>query len=53
MYQAYGIAALVGPLISAAAGNLKLTFVISAILSLIGLIISLFIKSPFRKADSI
>ncbi len=48
MYQAYGIAALVGPLISAAAGNLKLTFIISAILSLIGLIISLFIRSPFR-----
>lgn len=53
MYQAYGIAALVGPLISAGAGNLKVTFIISAILSFIGLIISLFIKSPFRKADSI
>lgn len=44
-YQAYGLAALVGPIIVSSAGSLKLTFMIAAILSMLGAVIT-FITPP-------
>lgn len=46
VYQAYGLAALVGPIIVANVGNLKPTFIISAILAIIGAGLSLMVKAP-------
>ncbi|KAB3525739.1 L-lactate MFS transporter [Alkaliphilus serpentinus] len=46
VYQAYGIAALVGPYIVANAGGLKSTFIIAAVLAIIGSIITLMTKPP-------
>jgi OFA family oxalate/formate antiporter-like MFS transporter len=44
VFQAYGIAALVGPLIVASAGSLKTTFLISAVLALVGGVMTLNMK---------
>lgn len=49
MYQAYGIAALLGPILASNLGNLKITFIVSAILSLVGFVITFFIKLPIKK----
>ncbi|WP_129598887.1 L-lactate MFS transporter [Anaerophilus nitritogenes] len=44
MYQAYGLAALAGPFIMQSTGELKLTFIITSILSIIGACITFMIK---------
>ncbi|SDK94454.1 L-lactate MFS transporter [Natronincola ferrireducens] len=46
IYQAYGIAALVGPVIVANAGGLKPTFIIAAILAVIGAGMTFMVKPP-------
>lgn len=46
VYQAYGVAALVGPIIVANAGGLKPTFLIAAILALVGAGLTFVIKPP-------
>jgi len=46
VYQAYGLAALVGPIIVANAGGLKPTFLIAAILALIGAGLTFILKAP-------
>lgn len=46
VYQAYGVAALVGPIIVANAGGLKPTFMIAAVLSVIGAMITFVVKQP-------
>jgi MFS transporter, OFA family, oxalate/formate antiporter len=40
VYQAYGLAALVGPLIVSAVGSLQMTFLIAAVLTVIGALIT-------------
>lgn len=44
VYQAYGISAIVGPMIAANTGSLITTFLIAGILSIAGIILSLTIK---------
>ncbi|MDR5659165.1 OFA family MFS transporter [Serpentinicella sp. ANB-PHB4] len=51
VYQAYGVAALVGPMIVAYVGGLKPTFIIAAILSIIGAVVTLTIKKPMPSDD--
>ncbi len=46
VYQAYGIAALVGPIIVANVGGLKPTFMISAVLAIIGGAMTFIVKAP-------
>lgn len=46
VYQAYGISALIGPIISANTGSLITTFLIAGIVSVIGLLLSFTIKIP-------
>ncbi|PAB56517.1 MFS transporter [Anaeromicrobium sediminis] len=46
VYQAYGAAALVGPIIVANAGGLKPTFMIAAVLAVIGAILTFIVKPP-------
>ncbi|TCO72194.1 L-lactate MFS transporter [Marinisporobacter balticus] len=46
VYQAYGIAALAGPIIVTNAGGLKPTFLIAAVLSVIGAILTFTVKPP-------
>ncbi|MCM1989127.1 OFA family MFS transporter [Oceanirhabdus seepicola] len=48
VYQAYGIAALVGPIIVANAGGLKPTFMISAVLAIIGGAMTFLVKQPVK-----
>lgn len=48
IYQAYGIAALVGPIIVAYVGGLKPTFLIAAILSIIGVALTFIVKPPVK-----
>ncbi len=47
VYQAYGIAALVGPIIVSSVGSLKTTFMISSLLSALGIILTLVLKSKY------
>ncbi|MBV1759335.1 MAG: MFS transporter, partial [Dethiosulfatibacter sp.] len=49
VFQAYGLAALVGPVIVANAGSLQETFVFSAIVALIAGILALFVKKPLKQ----
>ena len=49
VFQAYGLAALVGPVIVAKAGSLQETFVFSAIVALIAGILALFVKKPLKQ----
>ncbi len=51
VYQAYGIAALAGPLIVRIVGGLKPTFMISAILAIIGCILTIMVKQPTLDAS--
>ncbi len=46
IYQAYGLAALVGPIIVASIGGLKPTFLIAAILSVVGIFLTFMVKPP-------
>lgn len=46
VYQAYGIAALVGPIIVASLGGLKPTFMVAAILAIIGGAMTFMVKTP-------
>lgn len=46
IYQAYGVSALLGPIIVANVGGLKTTFIIAAICAVIGAGISLIVKGP-------
>lgn len=46
IYLAYGVAALVGPVIVTSVGGLKLTFIIAAILAIIGSFLTFIVKSP-------
>ncbi|WBW96474.1 L-lactate MFS transporter [Oceanirhabdus sp. W0125-5] len=48
VFQAYGIAALVGPIIVANAGGLKPTFMISAVLAIIGGAMTFLVKAPSK-----
>lgn len=48
VYQAYGIAALAGPIIVANAGGLIPTFIISAVLSVIGCAMTFMVKAPSK-----
>ncbi len=50
VYQAYGIAALAGPIIVANAGGLIPTFIIAAVLSIIGGAMAFMVKPPSRAA---
>ncbi|MGL4772334.1 MAG: MFS transporter [Clostridium sp.] len=43
VYQAYGISALIGPIISANTGSLVTTFLIAGIVSIVGIILSIFL----------
>lgn len=49
IYQAYGIAALVGSPIKKMAGDYTTTFIIAAIFSVIGAVLTLFARSPQKK----
>ena len=49
IYQAYGISALVGPIIAANTGNLITTFLLAGILSVIGIILTLTLNLKFIK----
>lgn len=46
VYQAYGVAALVGPIIIANSGGLKPTFMIAALFAVIGIILTFIVKPP-------
>ncbi|QZY53877.1 L-lactate MFS transporter [Crassaminicella profunda] len=46
VYQAYGFAALIGPIIVANAGGLKPTFLIAAVLAVVGAILTFIVKPP-------
>lgn len=46
VYQAYGLAALIGPIIVANTGGLKPTFMIAALFSIIGAGLTLLVKEP-------
>ncbi len=46
VYQAYGIAALVGPVIVASLGGLKPTFMVAAVLAVIGGAMTFMVKTP-------
>lgn len=46
VYQAFGIAALAGPAIVASVGGLKPTFIIAALLSILGAGMTFLVKSP-------
>lgn len=48
IYQAYGISALIGPIIAANTGSLITTFLISGIVSVTGIILTLIIMIPKR-----
>lgn len=45
VYQAYGISAVIGPIIAANTGSLITTFLIAGILSVVGIILTLIIKT--------
>ncbi|SKC89750.1 L-lactate MFS transporter [Maledivibacter halophilus] len=51
VYQAYGLAALAGPIIVAGAGGLKPTFLIAALLAVLGAALTFMVKRP--EVDSI
>ncbi|PKM67600.1 MAG: MFS transporter [Firmicutes bacterium HGW-Firmicutes-19] len=46
VYQAYGLAALVGPLIVSALGSLKMTFLIAAVLAILGAMLTRITPRP-------
>jgi MFS transporter, OFA family, oxalate/formate antiporter len=46
IYQAYGLSALLGPIIISTTGGLKPTFIVSALLSIIGAFITFIVKPP-------
>ncbi|AOY75283.1 L-lactate MFS transporter [Clostridium formicaceticum] len=50
VYQAYGLSALVGPMVVTYVGGLKPTFIIAAILAIIGGVMTLMIKPPLSNA---
>ena len=52
VYQAYGIAALVGPIIISSVGGLKPTFNIAAILAVLGAIMTFFVKAPQQPVEA-
>jgi len=52
MYQAYGIAALVGPIIKKSAGSLTMTFMIAAGFAVIGAALTFLVSKP-TKATSV
>ncbi|AKL97248.1 nitrate/nitrite transporter [Clostridium aceticum] len=51
VYQAYGLSALVGPMVVTYVGDLKLSFIIAAILAIIGGLMSLMIKPPLAASS--
>ncbi|MFT9497365.1 L-lactate MFS transporter [Anaerosolibacter sp.] len=48
VYQAYGISAIIGPIIAANTGSLITTFIIAGIFSVVGIILTLTIRVPKR-----
>lgn len=48
IFQAYGIAALVGPIIAGQIGNLRVTFAIAGVLSVIGAMLTTKVKAPLK-----
>lgn len=53
IYQAYGIAALVGPIIKGNSKDLNQTFLVAAGFAIIGLVMSLFVKAPVQNIVTI
>lgn len=49
IYQAYGIAALLGPNIKHAVGDYTTTFIIAGVTAFIGAFLTLFVRSPQKK----
>lgn len=49
VYQAYGISAIAGPFIHKVTGEYDTTFIVAAILSVLGAILALLVKSPQKK----
>ncbi|SCZ00999.1 L-lactate MFS transporter [Alkaliphilus peptidifermentans] len=52
VYQAYGLAALVGPMVVANVGGLKPTFIISAFLAIVGAGMTFMVKPPLSPAST-
>ena len=48
IYQAHGIAALIGPIIKGNAADFNQTFLIAAGFAVIGMVISLLVKAPVQ-----
>lgn len=48
VYQGYGIAALVGPMLISLVGGFRPAFLIAALLTIVGLLLSLFVKPPLK-----
>ncbi|MBM7614929.1 L-lactate MFS transporter [Alkaliphilus hydrothermalis] len=53
VYQAYGVAALVGPMIVAKVGGLKPTFLIAAAFAIIGVALTFIVKAPVANLSSV
>lgn len=53
IYQAYGIAALVGPIIKGNASGFNQTFLIAAGFAVVGIVISLLVKAPLQNTVSV
>lgn len=51
VYQGYGVAALVGPMLISVAGGFKPAFLIAAVLTIVGFVLSLFIKPPLKQTS--
>ncbi|MFJ1627153.1 L-lactate MFS transporter [Marinilactibacillus psychrotolerans] len=53
VYQGYGIAALVGPMLISLVGGFRSAFLIAALLTIVGLLLSLFVKPPLKLKKTI
>ncbi|WP_208560399.1 L-lactate MFS transporter [Marinilactibacillus kalidii] len=51
VYQAYGIAALVGPALISVVGGFKSAFMVAAVMSIIGLTLTFFVRPPLLKLE--
>ncbi|API90012.1 MFS transporter [Marinilactibacillus sp. 15R] len=53
VYQGYGIAALVGPMLISLVGGFRPAFLVAALLTIVGLLLSLFVKPPLKSKKTI
>ncbi|SFK43163.1 MFS transporter, OFA family, oxalate/formate antiporter [Marinilactibacillus piezotolerans] len=53
VYQGYGIAALVGPMLIPLVGGFRSAFLVAALLTIVGLLLSLFVKPPLKLKKTI